>query len=132
MKSKLLPILLTGMTLGTAWAIRGQFGHEQGAAWAGGIACLFLIVFAKRKEWISGGLKASLLGAVGWGLGGMMSYGQLVGYGRMNDFPNVAYALLTMFIVGGLYGFLGGGLFGLGIQESSSGKKVAWHLVMVE
>ena len=132
MKSKLLPILLTGMTLGTAWAIRGQFGHEQGAAWAGGIACLFLIVFAKRKEWISGGLKASLFGAVGWGLGGMMSYGQLVGYGRMNDFPNVAYALLTMFIVGGLYGFLGGGLFGLGLQESSSGKKVAWHQVMVE
>ncbi|WP_026970139.1 hypothetical protein [Algoriphagus terrigena] len=132
MKSKLLPILLTGMTLATAWAIRGQFGHEQGAAWAGGIACIFLILFSNRKEWIAGGLKAALLGAIGWGLGGMMSYGQLVGYGRMNDYPNVAYALLMMFIVGGLYGFLGGGLFGLGLQESSSGKKVAWHQILVE
>jgi hypothetical protein len=132
MKSRLLPILLTGMTLGTTWAIRGQFGHEQGAAWAGGIACLLLILFAKRKEWISGAFKASLLGAIGWGMGGMMSYGQLVGYGRMNDFPNVAYALLTMFIVGGLYGFIGGGLFSLGLQESSWGKKIAWHQLAVE
>ncbi|GAA0880854.1 hypothetical protein GCM10009119_38240 [Algoriphagus jejuensis] len=120
------------MTLGTTWAIRGQFGHEQGAAWAGGIACVFLVLLSNRKEWISGSLKAALLGAIGWGLGGMMSYGQLVGYGRTNDFPNAAYGLLMMFIVGGLYGFLGGGLFGLGLQESSSGKKVAWHQLLVE
>lgn len=132
MKSKLLPILLTGMTLGTAWAIRGQFGHEQGAAWAGAIGCVFLILFSNRKEWISGGLKAALLGAIGWGMGGMMSYGQVVGYGRTNDFPNAAYGFLMMFVIGGLYGFLGGGLFGLGLQESSSGKKVAWHQVLVE
>ncbi|GAB3223865.1 hypothetical protein J0A67_10085 [Algoriphagus aestuariicola] len=132
MTPKILPILLTGMTLGTAWAIRGQFGHEQGAAWAGGIACVLLLVFARKKEWISGGLKAALLGAIGWGLGGMMSYGQLVGYGRMDDFPNVAYAMLMMFIVGGLYGFLGGGLFGLGLQESCTGKKIAWHQLLVE
>ncbi|HSF52236.1 MAG TPA: hypothetical protein VLA71_00710 [Algoriphagus sp.] len=132
MNSKFLPIILTGLTLGTAWAIRGQFGHEQGAAWAGGIACVFLVLFSKKKEWISGGLKASLLGAIGWGLGGMMSYGQVVGYGRVNDFLNVSYGLLMMFVIGGLYGFLGGGLFGLGLQESSSGKKVAWHQLLVE
>ncbi len=132
MNPKVLPILLTGLTLGTAWAIRGQFGHEQGAAWAGGIACVLFLVFVKRKEWISGGIKAAFLGAIGWGLGGMMSYGQLVGYGRMDDFPNVAYAMLMMFIVGGLYGFLGGGLFGLGLQESTTGKKIAWHQLLVE
>lgn len=120
------------MTLGTAWAIRGQFGHEQGAAWAGAIGCVFLILFSGKKEWISGGLKAALLGAIGWGLGGMMSYGQVVGYGRMDDYLNVSYGLLMMFVIGGLYGFLGGGLFGLGLQESSSGKKVAWHQLLVE
>lgn len=132
MNSKFLPIILTGLTLGTAWAIRGQFGHEQGAAWAGGIACIFLILFSKKKEWIPGGLKASLLGAIGWGLGGMMSYGQVVGYGRVDDFLNASYGLLMLFIIGGLYGFLGGGLFGLGLQESSSGKKIAWHQLLVE
>jgi hypothetical protein len=39
-QSNLLPILLTALTLGTTWAIRGQFGHEQGAAWAGAVGCL--------------------------------------------------------------------------------------------
>lgn len=132
MKAPLLPIILTGLTLGTTWAIRGQFGHEQGAAWAGGIACLFLIVFAKRKAWISGGFKASLLGAIGWGLGGMMSYGLVVGYARNGDFLNVSYGLMMLFVIGGLYGFLGGGLFGLGLQESGSAKKIAWHQLLVE
>ncbi|OOG77126.1 hypothetical protein [Algoriphagus sp. A40] len=132
MKSKFLPILLTGMTLGTAWAIRGQFGHEQGAAWAGAIGCVFLVLFSNKKEWISGGLKAVLLGAIGWGMGGMMSYGMVVGYGKSDSFLNVSYGLLMMFIIGGLYGFLGGGLFGLGLQESSSGKKIAWHRLLVE
>lgn len=34
MKNKQLyfPMLLVAMSLGTAWAIRGQFGHEYGAA----------------------------------------------------------------------------------------------------
>jgi hypothetical protein len=132
MKSNFLPILLTGLTLGTTWAIRGQFGHEQGAAWAGGIACIFLILFSKRKEWIAGGVKAALLGAIGWGMGGMMSYGVVVGYGRSDDYLNAAYGLLMLFIIGGLYGFIGGGLFGLGLQESSSGKKLPWHQLVVE
>ena len=34
-KQLILPILLVGIALGTAWAIRGQFGHEPGAAMAG-------------------------------------------------------------------------------------------------
>ena len=37
MKNQLISILIVAMACGTAWAIRGQFGHEQGAAWAGGI-----------------------------------------------------------------------------------------------
>jgi hypothetical protein len=35
MKKQWIAILIAGMTPGTAWAIRGQFGHEQGTAWAG-------------------------------------------------------------------------------------------------
>jgi hypothetical protein len=44
MKKQLITILIVGMAFGTAWAIRGQFGHEQGAAWAGGIGGLALIL----------------------------------------------------------------------------------------
>lgn len=52
-KNQALHILMVGMTLGTAWAVRGHFGHEQGAAWAGGIATLGLILVSRRKDWYS-------------------------------------------------------------------------------
>jgi len=32
MKKQWISILIVGMAFGTAWAIRGQFGHEPGAA----------------------------------------------------------------------------------------------------
>jgi hypothetical protein len=130
-KTNLLPILLTALTLGTTWAIRGQFGHEQGAAWAGAIACLMLVLVSRKEEWAETGLKASFFGAIGWGLGGMMSYGILVGYGKSSDFMNASYGLLSLFVVGGLYGFLGGGLFGLGLTDSEE-RRVRWHQVAVE
>lgn len=130
-QNNLLPILLTALTLGTTWAIRGQFGHEQGAAWAGAVGCLMLVVLAKRKEWSGSGLKAAFFGAIGWGMGGMMSYGILVGYGKSGNFLNASYGLMSLFVVGGLYGFLGGGLFGLGLTDTGL-KKVPWYQVILE
>lgn len=50
-KAQLTGILVVGMSLGTAWAVRGQFGHEQGAAWAGGIGALALILASGRTDW---------------------------------------------------------------------------------
>jgi len=35
MKKQWIGVLIVGMTLSTDWAVRGQFGREQGAAWAG-------------------------------------------------------------------------------------------------
>jgi hypothetical protein len=130
-QSNLLPILLTALTLGTTWAIRGQFGHEQGAAWAGAVGCLMLVVLAKRKEWSGSGLKAAFFGAIGWGMGGMMSYGILVGYGKSANLLNASYGLMSLFVVGGLYGFLGGGLFGLGLTDTGQ-KRVPWYQVILE
>ena len=113
MKSKQLyfSMLVVAMSLGTAWAIRGQFGHEHGAAWAGGIGSLATLLVVKRKDWLAKSFSVVLAGALGWGLGGMMSYGLVVGYGRGSDWPNVFYGLSMLFVIGGLYGFLGGGLF---------------------
>ena len=88
MKHQLISILIVAMTLATAWAIRGQFGHEQGAAWAGGIGGLALVLVSKRKDWYSKIYSISMASAVGWGAGGMMSYGQVVGYGRSSSFPD--------------------------------------------
>lgn len=130
-KENLFPLVIAGMALGTAWAIRGQFGHEQGAAWAGGIGCLAVILLSKRADWYNKAIKAAFAGAVGWGLGGMMSYGAVVGYGRGVEFVNVYYGLLMLFVIGGLYGLIGGGLFGLALADNRE-KKVKWHQVIAE
>ena len=130
-KQLLYSLLVAGMSLGTAWAVRGQFGHEQGAAWAGGIGALSIVLLAKRADWYTKVFQLSLAAAAGWGVGGIISYGQVVGYGRGIEFGNVYYGLLMLFIIGGLFGLLGGGLFGLMLADTSL-KPVKWHQLIVE
>jgi len=129
-KGTLLNLIIVGMTLGTTWAIRGQFGHEQGAAWAGGVGAVCILLIANRQDWYSKLFKSTLAAAIGWGLGGIMSYGVVVGYGRGSGFVNVYYGLLMLFVIGGLYGFLGGGLFGLSLTDSKK-NKVKWHQLLI-
>ncbi|WP_423127058.1 hypothetical protein [Gaoshiqia sp. Z1-71] len=131
MKMQGIGILMIGMALGTAWAVRGQFGHEQGAAWAGGIGALALVLVSRREDWYQKALLIALASAVGWGMGGMISYGKIVGYGRADDFLNASYGLLMLFVIGGLYGLLGGGLTGLSLSSSKQ-KKVEWTALIAE
>lgn len=130
-KQLLLPILTVAMALGTGWAVRGKFGHEQGAAWAGAIGALSLILVAKRADWYAKAFRITMAAAFGWGISGVMSYGLIVGYGRGTDFVNVFYGLLMLFVLGLLYGFLGGGLFGLALLDSKE-KPIPWHSVLAE
>jgi hypothetical protein len=130
-KQTILSCLVVAMALGTAWAVRGKFGHEQGAAWAGAIGSIALILVAKRKDWYDKVFKVALAAAFGWGLGGMISYGIVVGYGRGTDFINVYYGLAMLFVIGALYGFLGGGLMGLCLIDSKE-IKIRWHTLIVE
>ncbi|MBK6285344.1 MAG: hypothetical protein IPF54_24230 [Draconibacterium sp.] len=130
-RNQILSILIVAMSFGTAWAVRGQFGHEQGAAWAAGIGALALILVSERKDWYQRVLPVTLASAIGWGMGGMMSYGKIVGYGRSDDFVNAGYGLLMLFIIGGLYGLIGGGLTGLSL-ESTQEKKVKWAGLIAE
>jgi hypothetical protein len=90
-RNTIISCLIVAMALGTAWAVRGKFGHEQGAAWAGAIGGIVLILVAKRNDWYDKIFKIALAAAFGWGLGGMISYGVVVGYGRGSDFINVYY-----------------------------------------
>lgn len=129
--NQIVSILVVAMSFGTAWAVRGQFGHEQGAAWAAGIGGLALVLVSNRNDWYQRVLPVTMASAIGWGMGGMMSYGQVVGYGRSNDVLNAGFGLLMLFVIGGLYGLIGGGLTGLTL-ESTSGKKVKWGQLMAE
>jgi hypothetical protein len=131
MMRQISAFLIVALMMGLGWAIRGHFGHEQGAAWAGAIGALAILVVTRRKDWVQRMPVLVFLGAIGWGAGGMMSYGKLVGYGRGTDFFNVFYGLSMLAVVGGLYGFLGGGLLGLGL-ETTKEKAPKWHLLISE
>jgi len=131
MKNQWISILIVGLTLGTTWAVRGQFGHEQGAAWAGGIGALALVLVSQRKDWYSKMLMIAFSSAIGWGAGGMISYGQVVGYGRSDDLLNASYGFLMLFVIGGLFGLMGGGLVGLTL-DSSAQKRVNWGGLVAE
>lgn len=127
----LFTLLIAGMSFGTAWAIRGQFGHEQGAAWAAGIGGLSIVLLSKRADWYAKAFQLTLASAIGWGIGGIISYGKVVGYARGLDFGNVYYGLAMLFVIGGLFGLISGGLFGLTLASSRS-KPVNWPQLLTE
>ncbi|MCO5236619.1 MAG: hypothetical protein M9933_10155 [Chitinophagaceae bacterium] len=119
---RMLPV---GLAFGTAWAARGQIGHEYGATWAAAIGILALIVFSGRKDWFNRLPVIVALGAIAWGAGGMISYGKIVGYAHAADYANTAYGLGMLVIIGALYGFMGGGVTALSLS-SSPDKKIDW------
>ncbi|HTF20616.1 MAG TPA: hypothetical protein VK658_21235 [Chryseolinea sp.] len=123
--------LLAALVFGTAWAVRGKFGHEQGAAWGGAIGAMGVILVAKRTDWYNRLFEISLASAFGWGLSGMISYGVVVGYGRADDFINIFYGLLMLFVIGSLYGFLGGSLFALSLSNTRE-DRVPWAVLISE
>lgn len=123
--------LLSALAFGTAWAVRGKFGHEQGAAWAGAIGAMGVILVAKRADWYNRLWEISLASAFGWGLSGMISYGVVVGYARADDFLNIYYGLSMLFVIGCLYGFLGGGLFALTLSDTKE-ERVPWAVLITE
>lgn len=120
--NKILPVALA---MGTAWAARGQVGHEYGAAWAGAIGVAALVVVSGRTDWYQRLPAIVALGAIAWGVSGIISYGKVVGYGHTADFLNTAYGLLMLLLIGMLYGFLGGGITALAVQTSEE-KKIDW------
>jgi hypothetical protein len=131
MMSRFIAYLLVALSLGLAWAVRGHFGHEWGACWAGAIGAGAVLTAARRYDWSLRLPSLVAIGGIGWAIGGMMSYGLLVGYGRGTDFGNVYYGLCMLAVVGGLYGFLGGGMLGLGL-ESTEERSPAWASLITE
>lgn len=124
-------LLFTGLILGLGWAIRGHFGHEWGAAWAGSMGGLAIILASRRQDWWNHAPVLALLSAIGWGVGGMMSYGIVIGYCRGIDFGNVAYGYAMLAVIGGLYGCIGGGMLGLGLASHPE-KRPQWAALIAE
>ena len=129
--SKVVAIVFVSLTLGLGWAIRGHFGHEWGAAWAGVMAGLAVVAVSRRGDWIARTPVLGALAGVGWAVGGMMSYGRVVGFCRGSYFLDVYYGLLMLAVVGGLYGLIGGGLLGLGL-ETTERRRPDWAALITQ
>lgn len=129
--SKAIAILFVSLTLGLGWAIRGHFGHEWGAAWAGVMAGLAVVAISRRSDWTGRAPVVGALAGVGWAVGGMMSYGRVVGFCRGSCFLDVYYGLLMLAVIGGLYGLIGGGFLGLAL-ETSERRKPDWAALITQ
>lgn len=127
--SRLPAALFTALVLGLAWAVRGRFGHEWGAAWAGATGGLAVLAAAGRVDWLRRLPTLTAAAAIGWGIGGAMSYGIVIGYCRADTWHNSLYGYAMLAVIGGLYGFTGGGLFGAAL-ESTERRQPNWFILI--
>jgi len=101
-------VLLCGLSLCVGWGIRGNFGHEYGAALPGALAAMALVLLSGREDWWRHVHYFALFGAIGWSFGGSMSYMMVVGYSHSPHSPTVLYGFANLFAIGFLWAALGG------------------------
>ena len=66
-KSIWMFVLLTGLSVSIGWGIRGQFGHEYGAALAGALGGMVVALLSGREDWRRRVPFFAVLGAIGFG-----------------------------------------------------------------
>lgn len=96
------------LSMGLGWRVRGQFGHEIGAAMPGALLAMVLVLLSGRADWQRRLHFFALFGALGWAFGGSMSYMKVVGFTHSSDSPTVLYGYAALFLVGFLWASLGG------------------------
>lgn len=101
-------LLLAGLSLSIGWGIRGQFGHEYGAAMAGSLGCLAIAVLSGREDWQRRAAYFAMFGGIGWAIGGSMSYMKVVAYTHSPDAATALYGFANMFVLGFLWSAPGG------------------------
>ncbi|ADB42562.1 hypothetical protein [Spirosoma linguale] len=101
-------VLLTGLALSIGWGIRGNFGHEYGAAFAGCLAAIVVPLLSGRADWRQRVLYFAFFGAIGWGFGGSISYMQVIAYTQSGQTASQWFGYIGLFYIGFLWAALGG------------------------
>jgi hypothetical protein len=101
-------IVLAGLALSIGWGIRGNFGHEYGAAIPGALAAMAVVLASGRPDWWRHIHYFAMFGALGWSFGGSMSYMMVVGFTHSGHPPSVLYGFANLFVLGFMWAFLGG------------------------
>ncbi|MCC7335545.1 MAG: hypothetical protein IT422_10625 [Pirellulaceae bacterium] len=110
-------ILACGLIMAAGWGIRGSFGHSRGAMMPGAMLGLTLAACSMRSDWWQRSAILGFLAMIGWGFGGVSSYGLLIGYSMGGTYTNSLYGLSSLFLVGSLYCGIGAGFLALGLTE---------------
>ncbi len=90
------------------WGVRGQFGHEYGAALAGALGGMVVALLSGRPDWHRRVHYFAFFGAIGWGFGGSMSYMKNLAYTQSTDSPTVLYGFASVFLIGFCWAAPGG------------------------
>jgi hypothetical protein len=105
---RLSTYLLVGLSLSIGWGIRGNFGHEYGAAFAGCLAAITVALLSGREDWRQRVLYFAFFGAIGWGFGATISYMQVISYTQSGHAVSQWYGYTVLFYIGFLWAGLGG------------------------
>ncbi len=101
-------MLLIAVSLSIGWGIRGDFGHEYGAMFAGCLAALTVCLLSGRPDWRERVLYFGFFGALGWGFGGSVSYMQVISFTESGHLASQWYGYTALFYIGFLWASLGG------------------------
>jgi len=101
-------ILLTGLSMSIGWGVRGQFGHEYGAALAGALGGMAVALVSGRDDWRRRVAYFAVFGAMGWAFGGSMSYMKVVAFAHSPDSATVLYGYANLFVLGFVWAAPGG------------------------
>lgn len=101
-------VVFCALSVSVGWGIRGNFGHEYGAAIPGALAAIAAVLVSGRPDWLAHVHYFAMFGALGWSFGGSMSYMGVVGYTHSGHPPSVLYGFANLFVIGFLWAFMGG------------------------
>jgi hypothetical protein len=101
-------LLLVGLSLSIGWGIRGNYGHQYGAMLPGALAAMAAVLLSEREDWLRRIPFFALFGAIGWAFGGSMSYMVVIAYTHSGHAPSVLYGFACLFVIGFLWGAIGG------------------------
>jgi hypothetical protein len=101
-------ILLVALSVSIGWGVRGQFGHEYGAALAGALGGMAVAIASGRPDWVRRVHYCAMFAAIGWAFGGSMSYMKTLAYTHSSDPATVLYGFACLFVIGFAWAAPGG------------------------
>jgi len=118
-----LVIILVALSVSIGWGIRGNFGHEAGAMIPGALGAIAIACCSRRADWQARIPHAALLGGLGFGFGGSISYMYPISFTMSGHFPTMYYGFLGVFFEGGLWCAMG--TMGAGLALTADREKLA-------